>query len=313
MSYDPSIAYPSSFPPKFQDMTWRQVVLLAATFVTTTLTGAGYYAEYLGDFGRNAVSLDFWHALTGGLWFSLPLLIILGAHEFGHYAYCRRYNIDATLPFFIPFIPYLSGTLGAVIRIREAFPTRRVLFDIGVAGPIAGFVVLLPCLFWGMAWSPVVHIPPLQGDVLYFGEPILFRLARFIVHGPLGVGQDINMHPMLAAAWFGMLATAINLLPFGQMDGGHLAYATLDRWSTPLSIATVTAAVVMVFFAISWLFMALIMVAMVFIFGPRHPRVIYEHETVGAPRYAIAIFAIVMLILCFTPVPLQHVFLGSGK
>jgi membrane-associated protease RseP (regulator of RpoE activity) len=231
----------------------------------------------------------------------------------GHYLLCRYYNVDASLPYFIPAPVVLTGTLGAVIKIRESFPTRRILFDIGVAGPIGGFVVLVPALFIGMTLSNVVPAPT-EGNLLYLGEPILFKLASYAVIGPVREGYTINIHPMVFAAWFGMLATALNLLPFGQLDGGHITYATLGRWSAPISVATVGTAVLMTaFVSVSWLVMTVVMVAMLFMLGPRHPRVIDELEPLGSERYAIAVFALIMLILCFTPVPAQWQDLVGGR
>jgi membrane-associated protease RseP (regulator of RpoE activity) len=247
-----------------------------------------------------------WGLLLHGFWYSGTLLGILGAHEMGHYLLCRRYNVDATLPYFIPMPPFifLTGTLGAVIKIREAFPTRRVLFDIGVAGPIAGFVLLVPALFLGMTLSNITPAPTGEG-IFYLGEPLLFKFAAYVVFGSVPDASTINMHPVVFAAWFGMLATALNLLPFGQLDGGHITYATLGRWSTPISIATVATAICMTFFSVSWLVMTVMMLTMLLMFGPRHPRVIYEYEPLGKPRTAVAVFALVMFILCFTPVPIQ--------
>ena len=260
-----------------------------------------HYAAFLSDFGRQPVTFE-WALLTQGLWYSLTIVGILGAHEMGHYLACRYYQVDATLPFFLPF-PTWTGTLGAVIRIREAFPTRTVLFDIGVAGPIAGFVALVPPLFAGLSLSTVVPAPPDQ-NLVYLGEPLLFRWAAWLVFGTLPDGYTLNIHPMVFASWFGMLATAINLLPFGQLDGGHITYATVGRWSTPISIATVAIAVVMTFISFSWIVMTVMMLVMLLLLGPRHPRVLYEFEPLGPGRAATALAALAMLVLCFTPVPI---------
>ena len=296
---------------KFQSRLWLHGLLLLLTIASTTLVGAQHYAWFLEEFSARRVPFD-WALLPRGLWYSGTLLGILGAHEMGHYLLCRYYNVDATLPYFIPAPILLTGTLGAVIKIREAFPTRRILFDIGVAGPIAGFVVLVPALFLGMTMSNVVPAPT-EGTLLNLGEPLLFKLASYAVIGPVREGYTINMHPMVFAAWFGMLATALNLLPFGQLDGGHITYATLGRWSVPISIVTVGSAVVMTaFVSVSWMVMAVVMLAMVFVLGPRHPRVLNEVEPLGGERYAIAVFALVMLILCFTPVPAQWQDLVGG-
>jgi membrane-associated protease RseP (regulator of RpoE activity) len=288
--------------PRFQHRWWLHALLLLLTIGTTTALGVEHYLSFKSDFGAQVVHVDR-SVLWQGLWYSLSVLGILGAHEMGHYLACRRYDVDATLPFFLPF-PSLAGTLGAVIKIREAFPSRTALFDIGVAGPIAGFVVLVPLLFLGMHLSNVMPVPhDMEGWTL--GEPLLFKAATWLVFGTVPDGYSVNMHPMVFAAWFGMLATAWNLLPFGQLDGGHLTYATLGESSRYFSIATVAGAIVMSFISVSWILMTVMMVAMLIFLGPRHPRVIYEHEPLAPGRLAVAIFAIVMFALCFMPVPLE--------
>lgn len=282
---------------------WKHVLLLVLTICTTTFVGSSYYISFASDFGRRAVSFNA-VLLLQGLWYSVPVLLILGAHEMGHYLCCRHYNVDASLPYFIPLPLFPTGTLGAVIKIREMFPTRTILFDIGVAGPIAGFVALLPMLVWGMALSQVVPAPRIESG-LAFGEPLLFRFVSWMMFGAIPDSQALNAHPMVFASWFGMLATALNLLPFGQLDGGHLTHATLQRHSTIISGVTVLAAVIMCFFSTSWLATTVIMVVMLFVVGPRHPRVLNEDEPLGPGRNATAVFALVMLILCFTPIPIQ--------
>jgi membrane-associated protease RseP (regulator of RpoE activity) len=173
-----------------------------------------------------------------------------------------------------------------------------------VAGPIAGFVALVPALFYGLSLSTVVPAPEASGSIVYLGEPLLFRWAAWLVFGPLPDGQTLNIHPIVFASWFGMLATALNLLPFGQLDGGHLTYALFGRWSTHLSLATVATAVAMTFFSTSWIVMTVLMLVMLVVLGPRHPRVVYEFEPLGAGRRGVAVFALFMLAVCFTPVPL---------
>ena len=307
-------------PPRrrFQDVLWKHVLLFLLTLATTTLAGVHHYRAFASDFSRTeippfslllllqgAVPLEL---LLQGLWYSGSILAILGAHEMGHYVACRWHKVDASLPYFLPLpLPFTlgTGTLGAVIRIREAFPSRKVLFDIGVAGPIAGFVVLVAALFLGLRMSTLTPVPPDQTPLLYLGEPLLFQWAARLVFGTVAEGYTLNMHPMVFASWFGMLATALNLLPFGQFDGGHITYATLGRWSTAISIGTVAVAVCMTFFVPSWLVMTLMMLVMLVLLGPRHPRVIYEYERVGRTRLAVAVFALVILVLCFTPVPLR--------
>lgn len=298
VSYD--TYYVQRAPRKFVHRWWLHAALFVLTLLFTTVVGAGHYYSFVSEFGRRSVPLS-WDLLSQGLWYSVTLLGILGAHEFGHYYFCRRYDVDATLPYFIPAPLLLTGTLGAVIRIREPFPTRTVLFDIGVGGPIAGFIVLVPALFIGMSMSTVVPMPT-GPNVFYMGEPLLFKLAAWAFFGPIPETQTINIHPMVFAAWFGMLATALNLLPFGQLDGGHITYATLRRWSTPISIVTVLAAILMTYRSTSWLFMTLMMLVMLALLGPRHPRVIYEQEPLAPGRRLVAVFALIMFLVCFTPV-----------
>lgn len=292
-------------PRRFQHVIWKHVLLFLLTLATTTLAGAEHYAAFLAAFRPQPIPFT-WGLAMNGLWYSVTILGILGFHEMGHYLACRYYGVDATLPFFLPLPGVLTGTLGAVIRIRESFPTRRVLFDIGVAGPIAGFVVLVPALFYGLTLSTVVPEPTSSANLIYLGEPLLFQWAASLTFGTVPQGYTLNMHPVVFACWFGMLATAINLLPFGQMDGGHISYATLGRWSTPISIATVGSAVLMtVFVTRAWWLITVMMVVMLFLLGPRHPRVIYEHEPVGRGRHLVAAFALIILVVCFTPVPIR--------
>ncbi|HSC29251.1 MAG TPA: site-2 protease family protein [Vicinamibacterales bacterium] len=305
--YEPPPAFGSVPPvavrrPRFQQKLGKHILLFLLTVVTTTAAGACHYGSFVSEL--RPIVWD-WSFLWNGFWYSGTLLLILGAHEMGHYLYCRRYNVDATLPYFIPAPIPLTGTLGAVIRIREAFPTRKVLFDIGVAGPIAGFVVLVPAFFVGLSMSQVILAPPLSESLIELGEPLLFQWGADLMFGPMPEGHTINMHPMVFATWFGMLATALNLLPFGQLDGGHITYATLGRWSTSISILTVGAAVAMTFVSMSWIFMTVMLVLMLVVLGPRHPRVVNEYEPLGRGRLLIALAALAMLIVCFTPVPIQ--------
>jgi membrane-associated protease RseP (regulator of RpoE activity) len=308
-------AYPLNLPASFEPhdsylyrarrprrRVWLHIVLFILTVATTTALGIEHYVSFASDFGTRQVLLTR-TVILQALLYSATILGILGAHEMGHYVACRVYGVDATLPFFIPF-PSLVGTLGAVIRIRQAFPTRRALFDIGIAGPIAGFVALIPALFIGLKLSTIVPTPALiEGWNL--GEPLLFRAAAHLVFGTIPAGYSLNIHPMVFASWFGMLATAWNLLPFGQLDGGHISYASLGEISTRISLATVLGAVVMSVISTSWILMTLLMLAMLYFFGPRHPRVVYEYEPIGTGRRLLALFAIAMLVVCFTPVPIQ--------
>jgi membrane-associated protease RseP (regulator of RpoE activity) len=289
--------------PKFQHRYGLHLTLFALTFLTTTFAqSVGAIVFSGGQVGPSQVFS--WEIFRQGLWYSLPLLTILSAHEFGHYFACRFHNVDATLPYFLPAPLPLTGTLGAVIRIKEPFPSKRALFDIGVAGPIAGFVALVPFLYWGMQMSTVAMLPT-DGGVIYFGEPLLWKAVEYSVFGSLPEGADVIVHPLGFAAWWGLLATALNLLPFGQLDGGHIMYATLGRHAAWLSRVTLLVVVLLTVQSTSWLAMALMMIVMAFYFGFRHPRVLYEEIALSRGRMAVAAAALVIFVLCFTPVPIQ--------
>jgi len=283
---------PPAPPPKFQHRYALHIALFLATLASTTYVG------------RTTLN---W---TSGLWYSLPILAILTCHEFGHYIACRRHDVDATLPFFLPmpFLP-LTGTLGAVIKIKETFPSKQALFDIGVAGPIAGFVALLPFLVYGIAHSQQVAISP-NPDTVWLGEPLLFKAIKWMTIGTLPAGVDIAIHPTGFAAWFGMLATALNLLPFGQLDGGHIAYAAFGPRSRYLSMATLAVALGLTVWSLSWISMTLMMTVMAWFLGFGHPRIYDEHEPLDTKRKLIAVLALIIFILCFTPVPIEVLWNG---
>lgn len=297
-------------PPRFQHRYRWPVVLFLLTLASTSFVGWLHYLSFRVSLGTAvAGQATSWSWMLAGLTYSIPLLVILGAHEFGHYWYCRRHDIDATLPYFLPAPVPLTGTFGAVIRIKEPFPHTRALFDVGIAGPIAGFVVLLPFLYWGVGHSAVVRFPDTT-DVIYFGEPLLLKAIAWWHFGTLPDGFDIVLHPMGFAAWFGMLATAMNLLPFGQLDGGHIAYAVFGPRARFVSLATLAATVLLTLKSASWGSMAIIMLAMAFFLGVRHPQVPDEGQPLDARRRVLAAFALFIFIVCFTPVPIET-FLGK--
>jgi len=287
---------------------WLHFLLFALTVVSTTMVGANQYAAFLADFRSSvAAPMSVPALLLRGAWYSGTILAILGCHELGHYFACRYYDVDASLPFFIPVPIFLTGTMGAFIRIREPIPSKKMLFDIGIAGPIAGFVIAVPTLFIGLAMSHVVRLPADSSGMLELGEPLLFKFASWLLWGTQPDGYSLNMHPMAFAAWFGMLATALNLFPIGQLDGGHICYAVLgSRWSTLVTFVTVGAAVVLAFFATSWIVWTGLIVVMLLVFGPMHPRVVDEHVPLDRTRLKLALFAVVIFALCFTPAPISE-------
>ncbi len=293
--------------PRHRDRYWLHVLLFLATLATTTWVGADFYAGYQFSAGFEPGSPWTLHFWLNGLWYSGPVLMILAAHEFGHYVFCRMHDVDATLPFFIPAPPmFLAGTFGAVIRIRETLPSKKALFDIGVAGPIAGFVMLLPFLFWGVSHSTLAEIPQNEG-ALYFGEPLLYKAAAWMHFGSIPEGHDVYLHPTAFAAWWGMLATALNLLPFGQLDGGHVVYALVrrQRHTAYVSLGTLAVAGGLAIVSLSWISMLVMMTIMALVFGLQHPRVFDEDTSLDRGRRWIAFFALLIFALCFTPVPIR--------
>jgi membrane-associated protease RseP (regulator of RpoE activity) len=299
-------------PVRRREPVVKVVVLFLLTLVTTTLAGGCHYAGFALDFNTTAIDLSGPWLYVNGLWYSLSILAILGAHEFGHYYACRYYRVDASLPYFLPAPLPLTGTLGAFIRIRQPIPTKRQLFDIGIAGPIAGFVVAVPVLLLGISMSRVVAIPPdFQGVEL--GEPLLFQAIAWLQWGSPPDGYSINMHPMAFAAWFGLLATALNLFPIGQLDGGHISYAVLGKKSTFVTVAMVLCLIGLTFVSSSWMVWTMLTIGMLLAFGPRHPRTVDEDVPLDRTRVLLAVFAIIMFVLCFTPAPIEPLDLVGGR
>lgn len=295
-------------PYRRQDRTWLHVLLLVLTIATTTLMGALHYWSFRHGFSADpSEPLDFasWAFYLPGLWYSATVLGILGCHEMGHYLACRYYRVDVSLPFFLPAPPpVLSGTLGAFIRIRERIPSKIALFDIGLSGPIAGFLVAVPTLFMGLELSAIERVPAdFKGVEL--GEPLLFRIASWLVWGSLPDGMSINMHPMAFASWFGLLATALNLFPMGQLDGGHVTYALFGRRSSIVTIGTILAAIGLSFVSMSWIVWTAMMVLMVVVMGPHHPATLDDETPLDRTRIILAGFGLLILILCFTPAPIS--------
>ncbi len=291
------------------------IALFALTLLTTTIVGVGLARSFRAstpvDLDRSvAALLDFPRhpgMLAEGLPFSLTLLIILLAHEMGHYLTCVHYRIDASLPYFIP-APTLIGTFGAFIRIRSPIYTKRALFDVGVAGPIAGFVVLLPALAVGVASSKVIHGIANQGDLI-FGTPLILRAVEWAIF-PGVPSSDIYLHPIARAAWAGVLATALNLLPIGQLDGGHILYSFVGDVHKRLSKLFVVLLVGMAAFSswkydnfmtgLPWLFWAVLLA----LFALRHPT-ICDMSPMDAARVRIGWLALAILLVSFTLAPVR--------
>ena len=244
------------------------------------------------------------HVLAQGVTFSASLLAILFSHEMGHYLACRYYKVDATLPYFIPAPPlFLAGTFGAFIKIRSAIPSRRALFDIGLAGPLAGFVVAVPLSVIGVL-TVGAPVPP-QEHVIYFNDPLLFRLIAQLAGVPLDPNSPTN--PYYMAAWIGLLVTSLNLMPVGQLDGGHGTFslfgARAHRLIGRVAFIAVSVLAVLGFWwhgSPSGFLYAVLLAIMMRV--PHPPPFIME--PLGTKRIAIAIVTLIVFVLCFWPFPI---------
>lgn len=311
MTAEPELPAPSPLPapvaPRWLGDRLRvHVLCLAATFITTTYFGGWHYVGFLADFGQvppNVAAAEFWF---GGLSFSLSVLAILGAHEWGHYGACRYYKVDASLPFFLPAPLPLTGTFGAFIRIRDVIPHKRALFDIGAAGPFAGFLVAVPLLALGLHLSRLVPMPP-HLDMISLGRPLIYQATQQALWGVLPDGQILHLHPIARAAWFGLLATALNLFPLAQLDGGHVAYAVFGRHARWITLTTAAAAIGLTFVSISWVAWSVVMVVVLAVAGLHHPPTLDDQLSLGRPRLALAAAAALVFILCFTPEPVEPI------
>jgi len=270
------------------------------TIVTTMFWGHLHYAAFLANFSSELPQVSWMH----GAWYSVTILAILGSHEFGHYFACRYYRVDASLPYFLP-APFLTGTFGAVIRIRERIPTKPMLFDIGIAGPIAGFIIAVPALFVGLWLSQLTELPDADVAFITLGEPLLFQGAAWLIWGTPPDGYSINLHPMGFAAWFGLLATALNLFPIAQLDGGHITYAALGARSTKITVLGLFVVLGLTFLSPSWFLWAALLLAMVIFGGARHPRTLDDHIPLDRARLWWAAGAALIFVLCFTPAPVD--------
>lgn len=312
---------PPGWPPPRPRGPWVNAVLFLATAATTLL--AGFAVGAPADATFTAVEV-----LRHGWPYAAALLGILGTHEMGHWLLARRHGVDATLPFFIPGPPFPVGvgTFGAVIRIRSALPSRRATLDIGLAGPLAGLAVAVPLLIWGLAHSTLVDTGPLPapgpssaleqlvawlkdlpapaeaGRAIVMGDSLLTWGLQRLVWGTLPPGKDLLLHPVALAGWLGLLVTALNLFPLGQLDGGHGIYALLGR-ERALRVSRLVSYGLLgcgLFLSTSWLvWWALTR----FLVGLRHPPT-WDERPLDPARRAVAIAGLVLFVLTFVPVPI---------
>ena len=264
---------------------WLPPTLFVLTLMTTSAVGALEYG------------------LEGGMLYSASLVLILLFHEMGHYLTARHYRVPASLPYFIPVPLPPFGTFGAVIKMGGRIPDRRALFDIAIMGPAMGLVLALPLAVLGIAGSTVTSLDSMPAGETLLGPSLLFAFLIEWIHGPLAEGSGLQLHPVATAGWAGLFVTALNLLPMGQLDGGHIVYALFHRRSSLIYH--------MVFFAFTlfaifvqppWL---LFLVLVYLLTRLRHPPTMDEHLPIGPRRFALGLLAILFLILSLPPIPIS--------
>lgn len=238
--------------------------------------------------------------MSGGFLFSISLILILGAHEFGHYWASRRNGVRSTLPYFIPAPPiFIAGTFGAFIQIKQVIPNRRVLMEIGCAGPIAGFVIALPVLLYGLSLS---HVSPLLGiEGVNFGNSLILNICAELTLGvdPQSPDFNIHLHPIAFAGWIGMLVTSLNLIPIGQLDGGHIVFALSPKQHKLMGRLFFVALFPLGYFWTGWFFWALMIVLVGFKTVPLSD----DTEELGTLHKLLGVVSIVIFLVTFIPVP----------
>jgi Zn-dependent protease len=292
----------------------RCVMLFLLTLLSTFVVGAGYVpltflaAEFVPQFqqflmlvfGPERLSEHYWEHTVRGLQYAIPLMSILLCHEMGHYLQAVRNHVPASLPYFIPMPLPPLGTMGAVIFQSRGAAGRRQMFDIAVSGPIAGLIVTLPVLWYGIRHS-AFELPNASGPFA-FGKPLLIQWMELAVHGPAPVGQTLVSHPLAFAGWVGVFITALNLLPVGQLDGGHILYTLIGRRAHVAAYLIIGAGMLMMWLQQDYSFTVLLLLLL--ISGPRHPPTANDHEPLGLGRHLLGWLTLSFLIIGFTPTPI---------
>ena len=283
---------------------WINISLLIATIITTSLTGSILHMGY-NDIWNIPHIMDVFmpeNLFNGILLFAFPLMSILFVHEMGHYFTSKKHGIATSLPFFIPIPPIMPsfniGTFGALISSRDPMPNRKALFDVGISGPIAGFIVAVPVTIIGIMYShPAPLMEPASGEIILGGSILFTYLSTYILNIPLGTPIDLSL--IAFAGWVGLLITSINLLPAGQLDGGHIFRAFLgekQKWAGWIAV------MIMIF--TGWFFFAIIIM---FMMGMQHPPPLNDVTPLDMRRKLLFFIAIIILIVCYIPYPIYIV------
>lgn len=305
---EPAFDYPDEAgyaPPARRPRVVLPVFLFVATCLSTLLAWA-----MLSPLPRHAVESGYVHSLTflgelliSGWRYAVAVMTILVCHEAGHFLQARRYGVRSSLPYFIPMPISPLGTFGAVIAMDAKMGSRKALFDVGITGPLAGLVPTLICCVWGLSLS---HFVPLGGEGLRFGDPLILRWLAQPILGPTPAGCDIALNPILFAGWVGLLVTSLNLLPVGQLDGGHVLYALLRKRARPVAVVVligVTIAVIVgtaVYHYPGWV----LMLALLLLIGPNHPPTDDDNVRLGPVRTVLGWLTLAFIFLGLTPMPI---------
>jgi membrane-associated protease RseP (regulator of RpoE activity) len=278
---------------KYSKISKTHLVLFFLTIVSTLIAGSVMQG---GDPFDNPVDI-IW-----GIPFSMTLMLILGCHEFGHYYYALKHNVDASLPYFLPAPPYLFiiGTFGAFIKIKSPIYKKDALLQIGAAGPIAGFIIAVPALVIGLLLSDIIAIND-QYKGIILGDSLLMKIFTYIIFPDLSAGYDILLHPIAFAGWIGLLVTMLNLLPIGQLDGGHIAYAMLGNKQALVGWIALGALFLLSFLSLNWLIWGLLILLLMR--SAKHPPIHDITIPLSKKNKNIGYLCFLIFILCFIPTP----------
>ena len=279
-----------AFRPGRQQLRSRKKLALGLFVVTCLST---WYAGTLLGSREDAV--------VNGFHYSLSLMALLLAHEMGHYLQAKRYRIPATLPYFIPMPISYFGTMGAVILQGAGVADRKQLYDIAISGPLAGLLLTIPITWYGLQHASVVEIDPNAPGML-FGDPLIMQWMAESIHGPLAANQQVMLNPMLFAGWVGIFITALNLVPIGQLDGGHILYALIGRNAHRVAHMLLLGTVAYMFLSNNYTYM--VMIILLLFMGPKHPPTANDRAPLGPVRVALGWLTLAFVVIGLTPTPL---------
>ncbi|MCH7687679.1 MAG: site-2 protease family protein [Planctomycetes bacterium] len=279
------------------------LILFVATCFSTFLAGTGLwqFVFYPTLLVRILFRADLSTLLLHGISYAIPVMSILLAHEMGHYLQARRYGVPASYPFFIPMPITPFGTMGAVIVQGGGVADRKQMFDIAISGPLAGLVLAMPITYFGLVQAKIAVIPP-NAAVDIWGDPLILQWMVTFIHGPLAENEDVILNPLLFAGWVGIFITALNLIPIGQLDGGHILYMLIGRRAHIVAMGLLWGAVAYMLFSGEMSYM--LIVILLFLFGAKHPPTADDRVPLGRMRIILGWLTLGFIIIGFTPTPI---------